>query len=161
MWSDNIRSWADNLGMCWPVVLENGSPSMPTVTHKHTYCRPGTKIKRTENFQQRVIVVVVNFCQWAPSTTIKHDENLWDEIFLTRKFPDLWYTKIYVHSRSGTAFSSKPSEYITVPMWPNLVIKKHTMYTYLYHGNCGALLGHTYMYYILAIRPTMFLDLQH
>ena len=47
-----------------------------------------TNIKRTKIFQQRIIVVV-NFRQWAPSTKIKHDENVENEIFLTRKLPDL------------------------------------------------------------------------
>ena len=33
-----------------------------------------------------------DFRRWARATKIKRNENLTDEIFLTRKFPDLWYT---------------------------------------------------------------------
>ena len=36
-----------------------------------------------------VEVAVFNFRRWARATKIKRDENLTDEIFLTRKFPDL------------------------------------------------------------------------
>ena len=52
-----------------------------------------TKIKHTKIFQQRKISAF-NFCRWAPLTKIKHDENLTDEILLTRKFLNLQHVMV-------------------------------------------------------------------